>query len=57
MTKLDQTDEQLLALLEKDATLTVKQLAAHLNLTPTPVHERIKKLKKSETGKFLVICI
>jgi len=45
--ELDQTDKKLLGLLEEDATMTIKQLAAHLNLTVTPVHERVKKLKKA----------
>ncbi len=45
--ELDQTDKKLLSLLEEDATMTIKQLAAHLNLTVTPVHERVKKLKKA----------
>ncbi|MEX1002323.1 MAG: Lrp/AsnC family transcriptional regulator [Crocinitomicaceae bacterium] len=44
---LDETDKKLLNLLQKDASITHKQLAAELNLTVTPVYERIKKLKKS----------
>ena len=44
---LDRTDRKLLNLLQKDASLTHKQLAQELNLTVTPVYERIKKLKKS----------
>lgn len=42
---LDETDKKLLNLLQKDASLTHKQIAAELNLTVTPVYERIKKLK------------
>jgi Lrp/AsnC family transcriptional regulator, leucine-responsive regulatory protein len=45
--KIDKIDEKLLALLENDASLTIKQLASHLHLSATPVHERIKKLKKA----------
>lgn len=44
--KLDKTDLKLLELLQADARLTVKQLAAELKLTTTPVHERIKKLER-----------
>ncbi|MBD3636178.1 MAG: Lrp/AsnC family transcriptional regulator [Crocinitomicaceae bacterium] len=44
--ELDATDRKLLNLLQKDASLTHKQLAEQLNLTVTPVYERIKKLKK-----------
>lgn len=43
---LDKTDKKLINLLQKDASLTNKQLAAELNLTVTPVYERIKKLKR-----------
>lgn len=45
--KLDKTDFKILELLQKDAKLTNKQLAAHLGLTPTPIHERVKKLERS----------
>ncbi len=44
--KLDKTDKKLLTLLQQDAKLTTKQLAHHLELTVTPVFERIKKLEK-----------
>lgn len=43
--KLDEKDKQLLNLLQDDASLSHKQIAAELNLTVTPVYERIKKLK------------
>lgn len=46
MEKLDQTDISLLKLLQEDSTLTTKELALKLHLTPTPVHERIKRLEK-----------
>ena len=44
-TMLDQTDLQLLRLIQQDARLTTKELAAELNLTTTPVFERLKRLK------------
>jgi Lrp/AsnC family leucine-responsive transcriptional regulator len=44
---MDQTDKKLLQLLQKDATLTHKQLAGLLNLSTTPIHERIKRLERS----------
>lgn len=44
---LDSTDKKILNLLQKDATLTNKQIASELHLTVTPVFERIKKLKKN----------
>ncbi len=43
----DTTDIAILRLLQHDAKLTIKEIAAKLSLTPTPVHERIKKLEKS----------
>lgn len=44
---MDAIDKKLIELLQTDSTLTVKQLAAELGLTQTPVHERIKKLQKN----------
>ncbi|MEZ4922367.1 MAG: Lrp/AsnC family transcriptional regulator [Crocinitomicaceae bacterium] len=44
---LDATDKKLLNLLQRDASLTHKQIAAELNLTVTPVYERIKKLRSA----------
>jgi Lrp/AsnC family leucine-responsive transcriptional regulator len=44
---MDQTDKKILQLLQTDATLTHKQLASLLNLSITPIHERIKRLERS----------
>ena len=44
---VDEVDKKLLNMLQKNAVLTNKQIAAELNLTVTPVYERIKKLKKN----------
>lgn len=46
MYKIDQIDEKLLMLLQANSNQTIKQLASQLNLTPTPVYERIKRLEK-----------
>lgn len=46
--KLDRTDKALLRLIQDKSDYTTKELAAKLNLSPTPVYERIKKLEKSE---------
>ena len=46
MTYLDQTDILLLQALQEDASLTTKELAAKVNLSPSPVFERIKRLKE-----------
>lgn len=45
--RLDAIDLQLLNLLQKDAKMKHKELAAALGLTITPVYERIKRLEKS----------
>jgi len=43
----DATDLQLLKQLQKNARITIKELANRTNLSNTPVHERIKKLEKN----------
>ncbi len=45
MDTLDELDKQLLRLLQQDAKLTTKELAAQLGLTLSPVYERIKRLE------------
>lgn len=47
MLKVDAIDQKLLMLLQENSNQTVKQLAAQLNLTPTPVHERMKRLERN----------
>lgn len=44
---LDEIDLQLLRILQKNSDLTTKELAAQVHLSPTPVYERIKLLKKN----------
>ncbi|NJB81301.1 Lrp/AsnC family transcriptional regulator [Wenyingzhuangia aestuarii] len=43
----DSVDLQLLKQLQKNARITIKELANITNLSNTPVHERIKKLEKN----------
>ncbi len=43
---LDETDIKLLRILQDNSNLTTKELAAKVNLSPTPVFERVKKLEK-----------
>ncbi|GAA4778211.1 Lrp/AsnC family transcriptional regulator [Olivibacter ginsenosidimutans] len=47
MEELDQTDLQLLRLLGEDSKVTIKELAAKVNLSPSPVFERVKRLETS----------
>lgn len=46
MHNLDPVDLHILQLLQKDGLMTNKEIAAELNLTTTPVHERIKRLRR-----------
>lgn len=50
MEELDKIDRQLLKLLGEDSNVTVKDLARKVNLSATPVFERIKRL---ETGGYI----
>lgn len=45
--KLDTVDLQILRTLQENARLTVKELAAEVNLSSTPVFERLKRLESS----------
>ncbi|MCL4143468.1 UNVERIFIED_CONTAM: hypothetical protein GTU68_058015, partial [Idotea baltica] len=45
-TKLDTIDREILKILESDAKTVAKSIAEQLNLTKTPVYERIKRLEK-----------
>lgn len=44
--KLDTIDLRILKILQNNSDLTTKELAAKVNLSPTPVFERVKKLQK-----------
>lgn len=46
METLDRTDVLILRELQKDAKLTTKELAAKVNLSPSPVFERQKRLER-----------
>jgi len=53
---LDEIDLQILKTLQKNAKLTTKELAEAVNLTPTPVFERQKRLeKKGYIKKYVAI--
>jgi Lrp/AsnC family leucine-responsive transcriptional regulator len=43
---LDLVDRAILKILQEDAFLTTKEVAAQLNLTTTPVFERVKRLER-----------
>jgi len=45
---LDETDKKILEMLQEDAKINIKEIAAKLNMTKTPIYERIKRLEKAE---------
>ncbi len=45
-TKLDKVDIAILNILQKESNITTKALADKLNLTTTPVFERVKRMEK-----------
>lgn len=45
--KLDEKDLSILRLLQDDARISVKEIAETVHLSPTPVHERLKRLEQS----------
>ncbi|GHN01796.1 AsnC family transcriptional regulator [Cytophagales bacterium WSM2-2] len=51
---IDEKDYQILRLLQSNAKLTVREIASKIHLSPTPVHERIKRLEQSGTIKQYV---
>ncbi|MEM6320826.1 MAG: Lrp/AsnC family transcriptional regulator [Bacteroidota bacterium] len=46
MHQLDTIDIEVLKLLQQDAKLTIKEIAAQLNLSTTPIFDRMKKMEK-----------
>lgn len=44
--KLDAVDLQILRILQQNANLTTKELAAAVNLSPSPVYERQRRLER-----------
>lgn len=56
MVKLDATDKRLLELLQEDSNANVKELATQLNLTKTPIYERVKRyLREGIIKKYVAI--
>lgn len=53
---MDTIDKKLLVYLQNDSRQTTKQLSILLNLSPTAVYERIKKLEKAEViSKYVAL--
>ena len=45
MTELNEVDRRILAIVQEDASLPVAEIAARVNLSPTPVWRRIQRLQ------------
>ena len=43
---MDQVDRNILDLLQRDASLSARELAEHVNLTPTPAWRRVQRLER-----------
>ncbi|MCK8492754.1 Lrp/AsnC family transcriptional regulator [Spirosoma sp. RP8] len=46
MVQLDAIDQKILALLQENSRLTIQEIGQRINLSKTPVHERIKRLER-----------
>ena len=47
MIEIDEKDKAILQLLQENAKITVREIAHEVHLSPTPVHERIKRMEDS----------
>ncbi len=54
MIKIDETDKRLLALLQEDSKANIKTLAEKLNLTKTPIYDRMKRYDREGVIKKYV---
>lgn len=54
MLQLDKTDVMILKALQNNAKINMKELCAELNISKTPVYERIRRLE--EEGYIKELC-
>ncbi len=57
MATLDDTDRSILRLLQQNATLKTRELSEMINLSYTPVYERVRKLEKEGIIKKYVALV
>tara|TARA_R110002124_G_scaffold36689_1_gene118139 strand:- start:185 stop:661 length:477 start_codon:yes stop_codon:yes gene_type:complete len=57
MHNLDETDNKILRLLQQDSTYKTRELAEKLNLSYTPVYERVRRLEKDGVIKRYVALV
>jgi len=55
--KLDHVDRSILKILENDAKINAKEIALQLNMTKTPIYERIRRLERDGYIKKYVAII
>lgn len=56
MDQLDEIDIRLLKILGNDSSMTTRELASRVNLSPTPVFERVKRLEsKGYIRKYIAL--
>jgi DNA-binding Lrp family transcriptional regulator len=44
---MDELDKKIASLLQEDAKMTIKKIADKLNMTTTPIYERIKRMERN----------
>ncbi|MDR0792790.1 MAG: Lrp/AsnC family transcriptional regulator [Chitinophagaceae bacterium] len=54
---LDEKDMAILKLLQNNAKMTVREIASAVHLSPTPVHERIKRMEDNDVIQKYVTLI
>jgi len=57
MYKLDLVEKQILKILQEDSTITIKEMAKALNLSTTPVFDRMKRMEKAGVIKGYVAIV
>ena len=57
MTNLDKTDLKLLEILQENGKLTTKEMAQQVNLSPTPVYERVRRLEREGVLKKYIALV
>jgi Lrp/AsnC family transcriptional regulator len=55
--RIDNIDKQILQLLQEDAKMNIKEMAASLGISKTPIYERIKRLEQDGVIKKYVAII
>lgn len=55
--QIDAIDKRIIQLLQKDGKLKIKEIAHELNMTNTPIFDRIKRLEKSGYIKGYTILV